>query len=187
MMKKTFLALTIMGLATAVILFGWLLSPTETNANPSRVTRCSTFATTGETHATTSPSYMRAGTGTTTLACPTDGAYDFDVRVMLKASSTKTNLRGYVAHSDNGTDWYPVSVPLTSNATTTTYSGSPNELSIHYASTTPEDSGGNADTMWATLKFRDVAARYTRVRFYLPPGSLNGAVYAEMVKKEQHR
>jgi hypothetical protein len=190
-MKKRLLRLLGIGLVVAGmgVLALCISSLPEANANPSKLTICSTdpeFATTSPTHVASSTlEFMTAGTGTTTLSCSTDGMDAFDLRILLKASSTKTNLRGHVAYSDNNTDWYIASVPLTENATTTTYAQG--EMSMHFASSTPEDSGGNADTMWLTIPFRDIAARYTKVKLYLPPGSLNGAVYTEIVRKEQHR
>ena len=47
--------------------------------------------------------------------------------------------------------------------------------------------GGNADTAYKSIKIKDLAARYMRVKFYLPPGSANAAVYMEALRKEQHR
>lgn len=177
------LAILLSGIAVLAILMHFAR---EANANPSRLTRCSTSATSGETgHTTTTPRYMTAGTGTTTLDCGTDGADHFDLRIRFKASSTLSNLRFHVAHSDDNVDWYPVAGTITTNASTSMLTGTYQEYAIPYASSTSQDNGGNTDTMAVTIKFRDIAARYTRVRMYLPPGSLNGAVYAEIVQKEQ--
>lgn len=171
------------------LMAAWFLSPTETNANPSRVQRCSTSASSGETHATGTLNYMRAGTATTTLPCSIDGTDQVDLLVILKASSTATTLRWRYEFSADNVNWYigDSDIVPTEASSTVRVPSTFTEYSWVYASSTPESSAGNADTAFKRIQIKDLGARYMRVKFYLPVGSLNGAVYAEMLRKEQHR
>lgn len=172
-----------------------ILSVTDTKsvkANPS-------FFTEGKSaSASTTLSFLSPGNGTTTVTFnPTlDGnfaALNDGGTVLLgqfTSSSTAPTLKFRREISQDGIDWYPDSVVLASNATTTALAGNFGEYSISFATTTdnvnnPPGSGTNI-----RLHFSIAIAsptRYTRFVFYVPAGGVNGGLWAHFVGKKENR
>ena len=162
------------------------------SANPSRVqspVTCSTQGTAADTVlATTSVTYF-AVTATSTITCNTgisgDGTQVWDsalLNIQLTASSTDTGLCRRTSYSSDGIDYFPLQASVTTNATTTTESGTWAENCFSFASSTNSDFGNTL-----TLNKRAVTIptynKYIKVEFYKRPGSLNGAVWANLTGK----
>ena len=170
------------------VLYVVLVLPMMTHANPSGLALCATSA---NNNATTAPSFMTPGTATTTVFCPTDGADQLDLDIVLKASSSAavggTELRYRYEYSHNNVDWYIGQEEIVPTEATSTVRVPANftEYAWKYASSTAEASAGNADTAFKRVQIKDIGSKYFRVKLYLPAGSANGTVYAEIVKKSQ--
>lgn len=162
-------------------------------ANPSRLqtpVSCSTQGVDATALSTTTRASLSAGTGTSTLTCNMgiagDGTQVWDsakLAIQLTASSTATELRWRYEYSNDGVDWYADTVNnAAATATTTIEVRTFKEYSWLFASSTP---GGITTPQGRALKYVDVpvGAKYVRVVFYLPPGSLNALVWANLVGK----
>ena len=103
-MKKPLLgiALIVAGFTLLAFCIGSL---PEANANPSKLTRVWTSATTTESMATTTPNYMTPGRATTTLSVPIDGIDQVNLLIALKVSSTGSTLQWRYEYSVDGIDW----------------------------------------------------------------------------------
>ena len=177
-MKKVFLSL----IAVVVLAVSYTLINQHADANPSRLTICQTDS------ATTTLNYITPGAATTTLSCSIELTDQVDLLVLFRASSTVSELRWRYEYSRDNIDWYPGQEEFVATEATSTVRvpATFTEYSWTYASSTPT-SGGNTDTSFKRVQIKDLAARYMRIKFYLPIGSANGAVYAEMLRKEQFR
>src|SRR3990167_7607842 len=71
------------------------------------------------TSATTTLSYMTAGTATTTVTCGmgNDGAKSALLVVEVNASSTATSFNIYPEESMDGVDWFPIAINQNSSST----------------------------------------------------------------------
>jgi hypothetical protein len=194
MLKKHVVPIVLIAAGLFLAILAVLLyAPMRTNANPSKVTIYSTdpdFASTSPSHiATSTLNFMRPGTATTTLSAPIDGIDQVDLFILFKASTTNSTLRWRYEYSHNNVDWYLGQEEMVPTEATSTVNvpATFTEYAWKYASSTAEASAGNADTAFKRVQVKDLGARYMRVKFYLPTGSANGAVYAEMLRKEQHR
>lgn len=150
------------------------------------------FAVTTQTAtATTSPSYMTAGTATTTLTLDTyssgnsRAAYSATLLIQLAASSTATTLRTNIEYSQDGVDWYQDGGSLFPNFATTSKPfdiGQVNQFSLTYASSTAGLGAVPASQATTTRAVKiNTPTRYVRAVFTLPTGSAAGAVWAQFV------
>lgn len=137
----------------------------------------------GEVTATSTLNYMTPGAGTTTITANTSGTDQMDVSVFVVASSTITDLRWRYEFSHSTTSvaanqvWFPEPIELVANATTTRITRTAKEYSWVFASSTPHRLA-TSTTMNGTFdqettgafvfRIKDIAARWTRVIFYLP-------------------
>ena len=178
-MKKYLLAIPVIALMAIGI---YSFDKKEADANPS------VFQVTQTAVATTTVTYMSAGTATTTIThdslqnrFATDGAA---LMIQLKASSTATTLKWKYEFSQDGIDWFQDNQELTTNATTTVQVRDSKEFSWVFASSTPNNGGTGSDF---GLKLVNVPtpARFTRAVFYLPVGSTKGSLLAQIVAKKQ--
>jgi len=179
---------TYLVIALVAILAVLSLIATAAHANPSQfASKAATAA------ATTSLSYITPGTGTTTLTYDTfqvNGTNQVNngntfvtnsarLNIQLTASSTLTRLCRRVLYSQDNIDYYASVASVVTSATTTVESGLYNETCFTLATTSEPFLGSS--TFGSRSVSLDVPTRYAKVQFYLPPGSGNGAVYAEIV------
>jgi len=158
-------------------------------ANPTQ------FAAAAKTQTATSTlSYMTPGTATTTLihdAAEIDGTNQtaansvswtpakLSLMTQLTASSTVTRLCRRVMYSMDRVDWFPAMMDTNANATTTNESLSSAETCFNFASSTESALG----TLTVNRRYDEIptsALRFTRVDYYLPIGSFNGAVWGQL-------
>lgn len=158
-------------------------------ANPSFFTRANGLAC-GSLTATTSVSYMTAGTATTTYTfdtgCATAGSADSAVFVaQLTGSSTATILTTSFEYSQDGVDWYSDS--LSQGATTTSAQAltPARTYTLAFASTTVGGLGGVGNGRVYRAITVPTPTRYVRAIQSLTPASTNGAVWGEFVSKRQ--
>lgn len=170
---------------TAMTLFSFI---PEAKANPSRVqapTACSTSAS-----GTTSPSYLSAGTATTSITCNManagSGTEVFNTamaNLQLTASSTNTRICRRVSYSMDGIDYFPTYALTSELATSSAESLTPGETCFNFASSTEAVIGT------ATINRRSfnvpVSQRYVKIDFYIPVGSAAGAVWGQLVGKTE--
>ncbi len=130
--------------------------------------------------ATTTTSYMTAGTATTTYTYSTWNVDQLNVALIFRAASPASALNWKYEYSNNGSDWFGED-----QVTVTT-----NILNAH-SSTTPVHSyiPGNISTTTATttnykmITFPNAASVWKRIVFSVPAGSAAGAVWAEATLK----
>ena len=140
----------------------------------------------GAVISTTTLNYMSIGAGTTTLTVGTSGTDQFDVNVFGISSSTLTDLRWRVEFSNSTTSvaanqvWFPETKIIEANATTTRVLTNSAEYSYVFASSTAHrvatstaaNNTFDQNTVFSfTFHIKDIAARWTRVVFYLPTGA----------------
>ena len=144
------------------------------------------------TISTSTLNYMTPGAGTTTLQVYTEGADQLDLNIFMQASSTLTDLRWRVEFSHSTTSvasqqlWFPEVTDLNaSTATTTNQVRIGREYRWLFASTTAHRIGTSTamsntfdqNTVSArTFRVSNVAARWTRIIFYIPTGSITNSV-----------
>ena len=190
MRNKIFLSLVALVYASALI-YAVVSSPQQAKANPSTVNTCTTYGgdttTADSTYATSSLAYMTPGTATTTLSCSIDRTDEADVLIALKASSTATTLGWRVEFSRNNQDWYAADNAFDPGVASSTEATAANftKYTWTYASSTPEENQGKTDTAFKRIHLTNLGNKYMRIKFYLPAGSQNGAVQAEMDRKYQ--
>jgi hypothetical protein len=146
--------------------------------------------------ATTSPNYMTTGTATTTLSMD---AHSFgesskidnaSLLVQFHASSSLASTLNFrFQFSDDNINWYDENEVLNSNATTTQITHGFHEYTwLQAASTTEKSTIGNG-TATSSQSSRLISiptpTRYVRTLFYVPAGSQNAAVYAEIISVKQ--
>src|SRR3990167_3547149 len=148
--------------------------------------------------ATSTLSYMTAGTATTSLIADiykvngvgeVSGDMDLRIAVQYTASSTASTLKWRYEYSNGSNcqanpgncDWYSESINnAAGTATTTIETMTFKEYSWVFASSTP---GAILIPKDRALKIITVPilAQYVRVLFYMPNASLPGAVWAEVI------
>src|SRR3990167_4454482 len=144
--------------------------------------------TTTLTISTSTLNFLTPGTGTTTLQVYTGGANQMDVNIFMQASSTLTDLRWRVEYSHSTSSipsemlWYPEVTQLNNTtATTSNQVQTGREYRWLFASTTPHRIGTSTAVSLTfdpntvsvrTFRISDINARWTRVIFYIPTGSI---------------
>jgi hypothetical protein len=189
-----------MKIAAAILIASLVafLLPISVSANQSQF--CGPIRTAG---ATTSPSYMTAGTATTTLdvsAC-SDGTTAYESAFLTwqaTGSTTPPSLRVRVEVSRDLIDWYPYPVQGTLGSTTPMTTGV-NDYAWQGMASTSEMAGSGIASTTAGTPTNLVGARwhgglvipgapypYMRIKLYVPTGAPAVSVYAALlVKKEQ--
>ncbi len=173
-------------------IFGTLLGAVLTfafvvHANPSYLNRTQSAA------ATTTLAYLdpfaSSGTvATSTLTINNSGTVfpsldSATIAVQFTASSSASTLEIQPQFSSDGTDWYGVAsstVSLTSPAPM-----SDGRIDLQFASSTNFQSNGDAATRVLKIYTIPTYTKYSRVLFYLRSSSLRGAVWAEVISKQQ--
>lgn len=189
-MKKYFLSVGVGLIVIAILFSGYKY----VGANASRITAPNSCTTSG-TAATTSVSYLTAGTGTTTVTCNlqyiaqvSSGVESTDSAVLgiqfLASSTASSELNWYLEYSQDGVDWYKENV-FTQTATTT-IATSKTYAWRQYSTTTPISvSGYSTSSLDRKLVNIESPTRYVRATFTQPIGSLAGAVWAQFIGKSQ--
>ena len=151
---------------------------------------------------TSTITYMTPGAATTTEVFDTgaSGAGSVDSAVLaiqFTASSTASTLAWRYEYSQGGSglscvvtpdscDWYPEDEELSSLATSTVHVRTFSEHTWLFASSTPGGAAVATSTSRATKMVNvPTPTRYVRAVFYVPAGSLNGAVWKEFISKRQ--
>ena len=163
----------------------------EADANPDQILTKETAV------ATSTVTYITAGTATTTLTWDTqeDGGFsvhEATLNIMFAATNTTSILNIQVQHSQNGTDWFPGAPGnLTAYATTSTPFdiGTIQTVSYRFSSTTQNQLAvTNAGSATSTRSVRiPVPERYVRAVFSIDPAGGNGAFWAQFVGKRENR
>ena len=120
-------------------------------------------------YSTTTRTYTTGGTGTSTLAMFTESIEQIDFNFLLKSSSTPPQARWRYEYSENGLDWFADDNTITANATTTVVTQNFAEFTWNFASSTAGTSNTQDNNKHVRLK--DINSKYTRIVFYLAPGS----------------
>jgi hypothetical protein len=172
------------GIQTSLVLaLVFMSSVSFVKANPSFFIRQQSAS------ATTTVSYMTAGTATTTLVFDTgvNAAGSTDGAVLLTqftASTTASQVAYTFEYSQDAVDWY--SDRLDNGATTTPQINLSTETT-YLLTGVGERNGGVAGTSSTTLRaiVAKTPTRYIRAIYTIPVGSGNGAVYGEFIAKRQ--
>lgn len=159
----------------------------QAHANPSY------FPVTVETNSATGTfAYLSPGAATTTLtfnayanaSSPTK-ADSATVVFQYTASGTAPILKARIERSQDGIDWYPVSVTTVLNATTsimTTFS----EYTFNLATSTSADFLGSGTSQRVHESFTiETPTRFTRVKFYVPASGGNGGLWAQIIPTKE--
>lgn len=183
----------------AVFFVIFLINGGKVSANPSQNQSSNLTATTS-----TSVGFMTPGTATTTYYKDTqaDGSFIADagfLEVQFNASSTSSTLNWTYEYANDVSgvdctatplvcDWYTDSLLNDFGTTTTKYVALNNTYSWTFASTSSGGAGVSANNNRGT-KILTVytPVRYIRAVFSIPPGSTNGAVWANFITKRQSR
>lgn len=123
-------------------------------------------------YSTTTRAYIGSGgSATTTLSMYTEQIDQIDFNFLLKSTSTAPSAKWRYEYSENNVDWFSDDIPQNQAATTSTQwvSSTFNEYSWGYASSTGGTSNSQSNFKHTQLKFLN--SRYTRIVFYLAPGS----------------
>lgn len=192
-MKKIILFLAPILFVSMVVIL--LVQSKKADANPSFFLQDKSAA------ASSTISYMTAGTGTTTNAFDTqgDGGFPTDSAVLgiiLHATSTGTVLNWKYEYADStanvdcsvtplSCDWFQERLSSAVIASTTVMLQSAPVYSWTFA--TSSNAGGVSGITGTSTLMIDVPTptRYVRVVFFLPVGSQNGAVWSEWIGKKQ--
>src|SRR3990167_10772370 len=163
----------------------------EADPNPDQILTKATAA------ATTTVTYIAAGTATTTLSWDTqeDGGFSVDeatLNIMFAATTTTSILNIQVQHSQNGIDWFPGAPGnVTAYATSSTPFdiGTIQTVSYRFSSTTQDQIAvTDARSATSTRATRiPVPERYVRAIFSIDPAGGNGAFWAQFVGKRENR
>lgn len=146
--------------------------------------------------ATTSPTYMTAGTATTSLSltntisrCTDRSTALTEATLILQftGSSTSATLNGNVQYSMDGIDWYENSLGDLASTSPSVSLSVAQTFQIKYASTTPGLGAAGANSINPNLRILKIPTptQWVRVLFTLPPGSTNGAVWAMFIGKQE--
>lgn len=143
--------------------------------------------------ATSTVSYLTAGTGTTTLAMDSfqNGIPRLIDRaallVQFAGSSTASILNINLEFSDDNIDWYQDGGNFTSGFATSSRPvdiGQVSKFNYTFSSTTP-GLGAAINATSTRIITTTVPTRYVRAVFTIPVGSLAGAVWAKWVPSRQ--
>lgn len=180
---KYTLALVII-LVFFAVLFG--LYKSSVSANPQFFIRQSLDS---NLFATTSVSYMTAGTATSTI---TVNAYNNGnntgigtaaLLVQYTASSSTSILDHTVEYSMDNIDWFG------EDALPTTFSIG--DTTVHHSTTTLthrwQGDWSNSSTTRKMISYDNIPTRYVRFNFFIPAGATNGAVWFETVQGKEIR
>jgi len=181
----------VIALVVATLVLSMVIGIKSASANPLYFADTSSTAT-----ATNTPTFMSAGTATTTLYYDAYG--DFSnaadtaaLLLMLTGSSTNTLLNVQLEYApNNGTynckltptacDWYSHSVFDTPMSTTSpTIALNSITYTVPFASTTQGGAGGISARTTRVLRIPTIT-RFVRAVLTLPVGSTNGAVWASI-------
>lgn len=142
--------------------------------------------------ATTTVAYLTPGTATTTLssdlysASSNTKANGALVAFQYTASSSAAALKARVEYSNDGVDWYAESIPLAETATTTLMTTTFREYSWNnFATTTDYGGSGTASRIHQSFSIA-TPTRYVRVKFYVPAGAGNGALWASLTPNKDN-
>ena len=176
-------------IAVAILVLAGFIGGTAikvARANPSRVQAPASCTTSG-TFSTTSVSFMTAGTATTTITCNMglagDGTEVFDSAILAiqhHASSTTGSTLGWnIELSNDAYDWYAF------DSATSTINGPGEVIRWTQLSTSTQDNIANNNSRRLKSLNIPVEAKYVRVNFFVPIGSLNSAVWAQIIGKAE--
>ena len=189
-MKKLIITISSIAFVVAVL----FAHTTSVKANPSLFDRKQSAP------ATTTLAYMGPGTGTTTLAYDLTksgqfGANSAVLLIQFNASSTNSTLAWKYEYAQgtgnadcvvnqDACDWYQSDAVLSSFATSTVHVRTFAENTWLFASSTI---GSSINPIGTSTKMVEVPVptRYVRVVYYMPVGSLRGAVWSEWVAKKE--
>lgn len=158
-----------------------VINPIMARATPSQISTQATAT------ATSTVAFMSAGNATSTYQIDTNGAYSttkqnatmaqvdaVSMYVLFNASSSGSILQYQFQFSNNNIDWYTegFSQTIASIGTATT------------SLTTHTYSSGVSGTSFVVVSAPVIPGYHERVVFAIPPGSANGAVYAEIDTKK---
>lgn len=134
--------------------------------------------------ATTTLSYMTAGTATTTVTCPLsfEGADSATLALWVQASSTSSVIVGQIEYSDNGIDWYQNNQDIFAAGAIAIATPS-NSFTWTYASTTVGGAGVGASTNTGA-KLVKVATPTKWVRVILSNTGTNVGVWAKLIPRQ---
>lgn len=164
--------LSVLGLTIFTTLFGII---EIAHANPLQVAPIVQTAV-----STTTPSYMTAGTATTTLVfdsyIPGVNKISDEATLLVQnvASSTSSILNIAIQYSQDGIDWYSDNGSVASST---------NPLPIQTANSYTWTAAGTATTSKAL--FLQTPVRFTRAVFTVPAGAAAGGVWAQIVAARQ--
>lgn len=146
--------------------------------------------------ATTSPSYMTAGTATTSLVFDSyiPGANKISdqavLLIQLVASTTATTLNTNLEYSQDAIDWYQDGGTMAANYATTSKPfdiSQVNQFKLNYATSTAglAGIGATATSTLTRVLMLKTPTRYIRAVFTLPVGSAAGGVWAQFLASRQ--
>ena len=146
--------------------------------------------------ATSSPAYMTTGAATSTVSCflGAEGARTATIAVEVNASSTLSVFDHYIEESMNGIDWFPVSAPQSASSSpvfspalksTFTYTFASSTIGATALGASSNQLGVNGTNNRNHYSF-DVPVRmkYVRVISALAPSSASGAVWAQIISRQ---
>lgn len=143
--------------------------------------------------ATTSLAYLTPGTATTTLTTSncfdrSTALNDLTLAIEYTASSTAPKLNMRLEGSLDGIDWFGLAVPLITSGTTGTTTSITGNFSdfqtILATSTTDTGPSGSLSRVHMAFKL-PIIMPYERVRFYVPSGGGNGALWAALIGQRE--
>lgn len=184
----TYLRNPVLWVAVCVITLGLFFSVVK--ANPSL------FTTNQTNSATTTVTYLTAGTATTTLTYDANLLYGdsfasngASLLIQFAGSSSASTLNADIQYSQDGIDWYGLSggTDVDNGIGSTSPSiGNATVVTLTFASSTIDKSAGITATTSRIVNL-DMPTRYVRAIFSLPAGSPRGAVWAQFVAQKQNR
>lgn len=167
----------------------------KATANPSYFPVSSNCVLGGSGTPTTSPTYITAGTATSTLNCDAYTlasnninplAMDSAVLLMnFTGSSTASIVNINFEYSNDNIDWYQDGFSASATTSSVVSIGTTRSLSWTFASSTAGlgNTLGNSTTTKAVPV--PVPTRYVRAIFTMPAGSAAGAVWAQIIPKKE--
>lgn len=135
--------------------------------------------------ATTTLNYLSPGVGTTTLSLYTADNDQIGLNILFNASSTASTLKWRYEFSVDGTNWFAQDNGLSTTATTTVLTNTNTDYSWTFASSTQGSSQTTASisTSFKHVDLLNVGSPFTRIVFFMPIGSTNGAIYVQATLK----
>jgi hypothetical protein len=190
MSRTSNIAIVVFWIVGIAAIVGFSLVQTA-NANPDQFLPCSTAT------ATTTLTYMTAGTATTTLTCDTqtDGglpAKDAILLVNWNASSTASKVNFALEYSQDGTagtwfaDTFSIGVPATTTAPVMLNTLS--SYSWQFASSSIGGRGLDGTEATSTRALHvPTPTRYVRIVMTVPVGATPSAIWAALIEKKEIR